>query len=127
HKVINQPPELVDYNLYDTDAALREGVLREGGSSDADSLFRYGALLGQRENFRLAAEANRHGPELQAYDMHGHRVDRILFHPAWTHFMALTYGQGMHSGGWAESRPGAQVARAAAYLMHGQIEAGSQC
>jgi putative acyl-CoA dehydrogenase len=33
----------------------------------------------------------------------------------------------MHSGPWAEPGGGAQVARAATYLMHGQVEAGSLC
>jgi len=30
HLVENQPPALERYNLFDADAALREGVLREG-------------------------------------------------------------------------------------------------
>jgi putative acyl-CoA dehydrogenase len=41
--------------------------------------------------------------------------------------MEMAYGQGMHSGPWAEPGGGAQVARAATYLMHGQVEAGSLC
>ncbi len=127
HEVSNQPPELAGYNLYDTDAPLREGVRREGAGAYEASLVRYGAQLGQRETIQLAHEANRHGPELQSYDRQGHRVDRVLFHPAWQHFMTLAYGQGMHSSAWADPQPGAQVARAAAYLMHGQIEAGSLC
>ena len=35
--------------------------------------------------------------------------------------------EGEHASPWTEARAGAQVARAAAYLMHAQIENGTQC
>ena len=127
HEVSNQPPELADYNLYDTDAPLREGVMREGAGAHAEALARYGGELGRREMFDLAHEADRHVPELLSYDRQGHRIDRVVFHPAWQRFMEMAYAQGMHSGPWAEPGGGAQVARAAMYLMHGQVEAGSLC
>src|SRR5690606_28966106 len=35
--------------------------------------------------------------------------------------------QGLHCGAWANSGKGAHVGRAAAFLLHGQIEAGTLC
>src|SRR5580700_1678089 len=32
HEVLNQPPPLVDYNLYEGDRVLREAVSREGAA-----------------------------------------------------------------------------------------------
>ncbi|MYN13728.1 isovaleryl-CoA dehydrogenase [Pusillimonas sp. TS35] len=127
HDVTNQPPELVDYNLYDTDMALREGVRREGASAHEARLVEYGAALGTQEAAEWADQANRCGPVLQAFDARGYRVDRVRYHPAWLHFLRMAYAQGMHGTAWRAAGGGAQVARAAAYLMHGQIEAGSLC
>lgn len=127
HEVTNQVPELGDYSLYDSDIALRDGVTREGASWHDDALADFGRRLGEKGVFALAHEANRHRPELEAFDRQGHRVDRIHFHPAWHEFMSMAFRQGMHCSAWSAPRPGAQVARAAAYLMHGQVEAGSLC
>src|SRR5664279_5742988 len=41
--------------------------------------------------------------------------------------MALAMKEGEHAAPWTESRPGAHVARAAAYLMHAEVENGTQC
>ncbi len=127
HEVSNQVPDLVGYNLYATDIALQEGVKREGGQWHDESLLHYGGRLGSAEMIDLAQAVNQHPPELQAYDRKGMRVDRVVFHPGWHRLLRLEFMQGMHCSGWAEPRPGSQVARAAAYLMHGQIEAGSLC
>lgn len=127
HEVTNQVADLGDYNLYTSDAALQEGVAREGGAAHAQALQHYGERLGLAETFKLAAQANRHKPELCAFDRQGRRVDRIDFHPAWHRIMRLAFLQGMHCSAWSHSGRGAQVARAAAYLMHGQVEAGSLC
>ena len=40
HEVFNQPVELVDTNLYDSDAALKEAVQREGAGWASDALGR---------------------------------------------------------------------------------------
>lgn len=127
HEVSNQVPDLVDYNLYSTDAALQEAVQREGGSAQASSLVRYGAVLGQADLMALAAQANRLPPELHTFDRTGHRVDQVVFHPGWHRFMGLAFGQGMHCSAWSDPGPGAHVARAARYILHGQVEAGSLC
>ncbi|MGB6103476.1 MAG: acyl-CoA dehydrogenase family protein [Pusillimonas sp.] len=127
HEVTNQVPELGDYNLYSSDLALQEGIRREGAQSHDADLLHYGERLGRQETFALAHDANRHKPELEAYDRLGNRVDRVQFHPAWHRFMRMAFSQGMHCAPWSAPGTGAHVARAATYLMHGQLEAGSLC
>lgn len=127
HEVTNQVPALGDYNLYLGDIALQEAVEREGGEGHRDTLVRHGARLGLHETAVLAHEANRHPPELESFDPQGRRVDRVRFHPAWHRFMRLAMMHGLHSSAWSSPGQGAHVARAAAFMMHGQIEAGSLC
>ncbi|MEO6959395.1 MAG: isovaleryl-CoA dehydrogenase [Burkholderiaceae bacterium] len=127
HQVTNQVPDLLDYNLYLTDRALQEGVRREGAGWHEEALIDYGEQLGLPQSFAAARDANRYKPELEAFDRHGVRVDRVHFHPAWRQFMRMAFAQSMHCSAWRSPCVGAHVARAATYLLHGQIEAGSLC
>jgi len=123
----NQPPPFEGRNLYATQPALREAVTREGAAWAQEQLHAWGALLGRAETFALAARANRCAPELSTYDRFGNRVDEVAFDPSWHELMALAMREGEHSSPWAEPRAGAHVARAAAYLMHAEVENGTQC
>jgi putative acyl-CoA dehydrogenase len=127
HEVSNQTPPLVDYNLFAVDRALQEGVAREGADWANDALNALGTELGRAETIELARLANQHEPVLQAFDRWGRRQDEVEFHPAWHKLMAMMLRHGLHSGPWADPRPGAHVARAAGYLMWGAIENGTQC
>ncbi|MGB7400914.1 isovaleryl-CoA dehydrogenase [Castellaniella sp.] len=127
HQVDNQVSDLPDCNLFLDDVALMQGVLREGGQADATDLESWGRRLGQADLAVLAAEANRTAPVLQAFDRTGHRIDWVQFHPGWTQFLSLAFAQGMHGSAWIAPAEGAHVVRAAHYLMHGQVEAGSLC
>jgi putative acyl-CoA dehydrogenase len=127
HELFNLVPALRDYNLYAGDAALRQAVALEGAAWHGDALDRYGARLGQAATLELGDVANRCPPELQSYDRAGERIDAVRFHTAWSELMAMLYGEGVHCLPWAEPRTGAHAARAAAFYLHGQIEAGSLC
>jgi putative acyl-CoA dehydrogenase len=127
HKVTNQVPELGDYNLYLADRILQDAVRREGAESRESGLSQYGAWLGGREVMELASQVNRSAPEAEIFDCHGVRVDRVHFHPGWHEFMRAAFEHGMHSSAWSGAGPGAHVGRAAVYLLHGQVEAGSLC
>ena len=127
HEVFNQAPPFGDVNLYACDPALGEALVREGAGWAAGELDALGARLGRFDVLDLARLANANGPRLVAFDRSGRRIDEVEFHPAWHELMALMIGAGAHSRPWAESRPGAQVARAAAYLLFGQVENGAQC
>lgn len=127
HTVLNQVPPLEDYSLYDTDPALREAVAREGADAWTGDLNAHGAWLGRAQTLAAGAEANRCPPRLVSYDRAGHRVDQVEFHPSWNLLMSGIMARGLHSRAWMQPAPGGQVARAAAYLMQGQIEAGTLC
>jgi putative acyl-CoA dehydrogenase len=123
----NQAPPYEGRNLYLADRALRAAVER-GGASWADSrLAEWGAALGSAEMSALAARANRFGPELRTHDRFGNRIDEVGFDPAWHELLMLAMIEGEHASPWSEARAGAQAARAAAYLMHAEVENGTQC
>jgi putative acyl-CoA dehydrogenase len=126
-EVLNQPPALEDYNLFTTDKALMQAAEVNGAGWAKDRLTVYGSRLGDAETIEQGRLAHRHPPQLKLFDRFGHRRDEVEFHPAWHSIMSLIIGEGLHSAPWAEPKPGAHVARAAAYIMHAQIEPGSQC
>ena len=127
HTVFNQAPPFADINLFICDPALREATVREGAGWAADSLALLGARLGSAASLALGDLANRHPPALQGYDAAGHRIDEVAFHPAWHALLEQMVEAGAHASPWDQPRAGAQVARAAQYLMFGQVENGSQC
>ncbi|WP_374360037.1 isovaleryl-CoA dehydrogenase [Pseudoduganella danionis] len=126
HEVHNTVAPLANVNLYQIDMALREALVREGGGYDEAALYALGAQLGQAEVLELGRLANQYPPVLQQYDAGGRRIDELEFHPAWHSLMRLLIESGAHATPWLEGK-GAQVARAARYLMFGQVENGSQC
>jgi putative acyl-CoA dehydrogenase len=127
HEITNQFDELQDYNLFDTDAPLREALARAGALDFTARLHAYGATLGQTETYALADQANRYTPELQSFDSRGRRIDQVNFHPSWHSLMALYRGQGLIALPFAEERKGRWAAWAAGFYMHGQVEAGTLC
>jgi len=127
HEVINVSTELVDYNLYDTDEALREAVAREGAAGAEAGLSAFGARIGTADYLELGALANRNPPELDTHDRFGHRVDLVRFHPAYHALMTTAIEEGIHCAPWAQPRRGAHVERAARSYLHSQVEAGHGC
>jgi putative acyl-CoA dehydrogenase len=131
HEVFNQTPELGDYNLFTSDAALQEGVSREGAGADCDALVSAGAALGTASSFEDGRLANRHAPVLQSFNVRGERIDAIEFHPAWHALMQGITTRGYHSGPWSVDTgavgSATHAARAAGYLMQAQVEGGTLC
>ncbi len=123
----NQTPPLRDVNHYAADRALQEAVDRGGADWAAPALTQLGAAAGSERAIELGRLANRHAPVLHTHDAQGNRRDTVEFHPAYHELLTLACGAGLHSSPWAEPRAGAQVARAAGYLLYGQIENGTQC
>ena len=127
HEVFNQAPPFADVNLLRCDPALREGLAREGAAWAAGWLDGLGRQLGSAQVLDLARAANENPPRLVNFDCNGRRIDELEFHPAWHALMTLLTANGAHSLPWEGAQAGAQVARAAAYLLFGQVENGSQC
>ena len=127
HEVTNQPPALEGYDVFGADAALVEGVEREGAGWAADDLHALGRLAGSPEAISWGFEANRYPPDLRTHDRFGHRVDEVHYHPAYHELMQVAVGHGLHGAPWAVDRPGAHVARAAGFVTWSQVEAGHGC
>jgi putative acyl-CoA dehydrogenase len=123
----NQPPAYAGGNLYLSDAALQDAVEREGAAWARERLTAWGEALACSDTQALAERANRRVPELHTHDRFGNRIDEVEFDPAWHELLALAMREGEHCAPWIDPRAGAQVARAAAYLLHAQVENGTQC
>ncbi len=127
HDVFNQAPPLQGYDVFEADRALREGVDREGASWSRPELGELGRLAGSEQAQTLGRLANENRPVLQAYDRYGNRIDVVEYHPAYHDLMATALAHGLHSGPWADPRPGAHVARAAKVIVWYQVDAGHIC
>ena len=127
HEVTNQPPPLEGYDVFGADAALVEGVEREGAAWASEDLHALGRLAGSPEAIGWGFEANRFPPELRTHDRYGHRVDEVRYHPAYHELMQVAVGHGLHGAPWAVDREGAHVARAAGFITWSQVEAGHGC
>ncbi len=127
HEVTNQPLPLENYNPYDSDAALSEGVSREGAGWAESEIRAFAETTGRAAFIHLGTLANRHTPELRTHDRYGHRIDEVEFHPAWHDLMRAGVEAGVHSFAWNETREGAHVARAAKHYLLDQVETGVGC
>ncbi|CAL9543976.1 Putative acyl-CoA dehydrogenase AidB [Actinosynnema sp. ALI-1.44] len=126
HEVTNQPPPLAPYDA-SADAALLEGLRREGAGWFEDDLRRLGRHAGGEEAQRWAEQANTFEPVLRTHDRYGNRVDEVDFHSSWHDLMRVAVAEGNAASAWADPRPGAHVARYAALLTWGHTEAGHGC
>jgi putative acyl-CoA dehydrogenase len=123
----NQPPPLVDYNLFEADAPLREALEREGAAWAQDQVHDLGRLAGTQEAIDWGFQANANPPQLHTHDRFGNRIDEVEFHPAWHRLMEVAVGHGLHAMPWREPRPGAHAARAASFYIWSQVEGGHGC
>ena len=127
HDVFNQASPFENVNLFTCDTVLQEALEREGGGQAAAALRDLGAKLGAAAVLDLGRQANANSPKLHNVDRAGRRIDELEFHPSWHALMTLMIEAGAHASPWDSGLPGAQVARAAQYLLFGQVENGAQC
>jgi putative acyl-CoA dehydrogenase len=116
----NQPPRLVDYNLFTSDAVLEAALAEEGAGWARAAAIEFGRVLGTEETIRLGFEANENPPVLGP-------GDRVDFHASWHELMRLSVENRLHNLPWHDGRPGAHVARAALMFLASQNEAGHTC
>jgi putative acyl-CoA dehydrogenase len=127
HEVKNQPPPLVNYNVFEADRVLVEAVKREGADWAEPRITKAGALAGSERVQHLGALANENPPKLRTHDRYGNRVDTVDFHPSWHELMEMAVDHELHCSPWKDPRPGAHVARGAAFMCISQAEAGIGC
>jgi len=106
HEVLNQPPPLEHYNLFEQDRVLVEALAREGADWARERASALGDIAGG-EPLAWGAQANTHTPVLRTHDRYGHRIDAVEFHPAWHHLMRLAVQHELHALPWRTPRPGA--------------------
>src|SRR5437868_4328491 len=104
HAVLNQPPPLEGYNVFEQDRALVEGLEREGGGWARARASALGALAGG-EPLRWGVQANAYPPVLRTHDRYGHRIDEVDYHPAWHELMRLAVRHELHALPWRTPRP----------------------
>jgi putative acyl-CoA dehydrogenase len=126
-EAFNQPPPLVDYNLFESDAVLKESLEREGAAWAQDMVNELGGLAGTQQAIDWGFQANANPPKLRTHDRFGDRIDEVEFHPAWHELMKVAVGHGLHALPWRQPRPGAHAARAAAFYVWSQVEGGHGC
>ena len=123
----NQAPPLVGHNVVLSDLALSEAVTRHGSPEVLDSLAGLGAEAGTAEAREHGLLANRHEPELVAFDRYGNRVDEVRFHPSWHWLMERGVGHGLQAAPWQSDSPHAHLRRAAGFFAWSQTEPGHGC
>jgi putative acyl-CoA dehydrogenase len=127
HDVFNQAPPLENHNVFTSDRVLVEATEREGAGWAIERIEELGAVCGRADTIRLGADANENPPRLRTHDSHGNRIDEVEFHPAWHELMRIGISHGLHASPWRDPQPGAHVARGAATMLLGQVEAGVLC
>ncbi len=140
----NQPPPLMDYNLFTSDPVLVDATEREGGGSEIGDLTSLGARAGSAEVLEWGELANKHEPELVTHDRFGDRLDEVRYHPSYHSLVDLSVSNGIHSRHYgfastaASSTTGASgadpiageghyVARNAAMYLVSQVDVGHGC
>ncbi len=122
----NQPPPLVDYNAFEGDIALREGLASAGISAPAD-LSEIGALAGSAQAQQWAWQANEFTPVLRTHDRYGNRVDTVDYHPAYHELIAVATRYGLHAPPWTSRDANAHLLRAVKFYVWSRVEAGHGC
>jgi putative acyl-CoA dehydrogenase len=123
HEVFNQSTPLVGHNLYLGDRALRDALAFHLPGADESGRAAFGALLGSEAMQTHARLANVHKP---AHDRFGRRSDNVEFHPSYHELIGTAIGAGLHATPWSRG-PGAQIERAAGFLMFTQLEPSVLC
>jgi putative acyl-CoA dehydrogenase len=127
HEVFNQPQPLVDTNLFETNAALRDALRFNAPDLDTAPLRTLGALAGSAQMQVHARLANVHTPELRTHDRFGHRIDEVEFHPSYHALMAAAVQAGLHGAPWGAAGPSPHVLRAAGFMLFTELEPSILC
>ena len=127
HEVLNQPPPLVDYDLYASDRVLAQAARAATGGDAELELSSFGRRLGGADVQTWAVEADENPPVLRTHDRFGHRIDEVSFHPAYHALLGLSIENGLAGRPWADPRPHAHVVRAVKMILMSEVEFGHLC
>ena len=127
HEVFNQPAPLVDYNLFETNRALRDAVKLNAPSLQTAALHDLGDILGTAGMQAHARLANVHAPQLHTHDRFGRRIDTVEFHPSYHALMQAAIGAGLHGTPWTGEGASPHVLRAAGFMLFTELEPSMLC
>ena len=127
HEVTNMPPHMGNQNLWQDDTALQNSTQAEGGACHSDHFAHVGQLTGLDETFDKANQANRHGPELRAFDRYGMRINSVEFHPAYHDLMDLAISNQVHNFAWHNEGNAGHLGQSILTYMFSQPEGGVMC
>ena len=127
HAVTNQPAPRTGVDEFTTNIPLVEGVRRHEAGWAVPDLETTGRLVGSAGFQRDAEVANTQHPELRTHDRYGHRIDEVDYTGGYHRILARAVAAGAHTSAWADPRPGANVARAAQFMLFAQVEPGHAC
>ncbi len=127
HKVFNQAPQLVDYNMFTSDRVLVELMNRYDAQWAIERLTSFGQYAGSAQAHKWAVRSNTIEPKLDRFDARGNRINFVEYDESYHNLMRTAIANGLHSLPWTESRPGAHAARAGLFYMDFQNEAGHAC
>jgi len=126
HVVTNQVPPLVGHDVA-ADAALLDGLHRNGAGWAEPDLHEIGQLAGSEQAQEWGRLANAHPPVLRTHDRYGNRIDEVEYHPYYHELMTVAVREGLSATPWRDERPGAHTARAAKFYTWSQVESGHGC
>src|SRR6201993_4326503 len=114
-------------NLFEVDAALQEGLEREGGDWGAGRAREAGEPAGSVESLEHSRRAERNVPILRTHDRYGNRIDEVELDPSWHALLRGAVEREIHSLPWRSQEPGGHVVRAALFMLWGNVNAGVMC
>lgn len=129
HTVTNQAPPLFTESPYPLAQypPLVDAVSAGGAEWALPQLQDLGELASSEQVQEWAWRAERHPPQLHTHDRYGHRIDEVEFDPAWHQLMSAAVEAGIHAAPWAQSQPGAHLARAAKLFVWSATDPGHIC
>lgn len=127
HVVENQATPLEPINHYDSDIALQEAVMREGGAWGEKQLRELGGLAGLPEQREHCWRAEHNLPRLVTHDRFGNRIDTVELDPSWHHLLGTAIEHQCHSLAWRDPRPGAHVVRSGLFMLWSNANGGVMC
>ncbi|MEF2977561.1 acyl-CoA dehydrogenase family protein [Subtercola sp. YIM 133946] len=127
HTVFNQVAPRENVDEFTSNVALVEAVTRHDAGWALDDLRRVGRYVATPQFQHDAERANRVEPELHTHDRYGNRLDEVEYDSSYHRVISAAVAEGAHTSAWAAPRPGANVARAATFMLFAQVEPGHAC
>ncbi|MEL7014053.1 MAG: acyl-CoA dehydrogenase family protein [Pseudomonadota bacterium] len=121
HEVINQPVLKYESDLWLSDPALQTHAGAAG--ADAEVLGAYGEQMGAAGMRAAGQDANRHLPELRAFDEAGRRLDEVIYASGYHALMKAGIAAGYTAMAW-EGAAGGHASHAAMVYLSTQIAPG---